>query len=31
MISKRVRNFKHIKEHSSTGTKKVVDEILSEN
>lgn len=31
MIPKRVRNFKHIKEHSSTGTKKVVDEILSEN
>lgn len=31
MIPKRVRNFKHIKELSSTGTKKVVDEILSEN
>ena len=31
MIPRRIKNFKHIKENSSTGTAKVVDEILSEN
>ena len=31
MIPKRIKNFKHIKENASTGTAKVVDEILSEN
>lgn len=30
MIPRRIKNFKHIKENSSTGTAKVVDEILSE-
>jgi NAD-dependent deacetylase len=30
MIPQRIKNFKHIKEKSSTGTEKVVDEILSE-
>jgi NAD-dependent deacetylase len=31
MIPRRITNFKHIKENSSTGTAKVVDEILLEN
>jgi NAD-dependent deacetylase len=30
MIPRRIKNFKHIKENSSTGTAKVVDEILLE-
>ena len=30
MIPRRIKNFKHIKENSYTGTAKVVDEILSE-
>jgi NAD-dependent deacetylase len=31
VIPRRIKNFKHFKEKSSTGTAKVVDEILSEN
>jgi NAD-dependent deacetylase len=31
MIPRRIKNFKHIKEKSSTGTAKVVEQILSEN